>query len=66
MIVVLTAVSWSQEADTDPTPAFGTEVPYTETLTPPLPVSGLRMPLAFSSDSGTLAVDIWLRTRHHD
>jgi hypothetical protein len=50
-VVVLAAAGWSQEADNAPTPAFGAEIPYTETLTPPLPVSGLQMPLAFSSEN---------------
>lgn len=50
-VSVLAAVSWSQKLDLAPTPAFGDELPYTEILTPPMPVSGLQMPLMFSSET---------------
>src|SRR5581483_4416934 len=34
-----------------PQPAFGSELPYTEELTPPLPVAGVRSPLRLSSET---------------
>lgn len=49
-ILFLVASAWAQDAYTAPTPAFGSEHPYTEVLLPPSPVNGVQMPLAFSSD----------------
>jgi hypothetical protein len=53
LVVTLCAFSWAQEdSHTVPIPAIiGPEMPYTEILTPPMPVSGMQMPLTFSSES---------------
>lgn len=51
--LLLVAFSWAQEdLHTVPVPAIiGPEMPYTEVLTPPMPVSGVQMPLTFSSEN---------------
>jgi hypothetical protein len=50
-VVLLVSWSWSQEEHTVPASALGPELPYTEVLKPPMPVSGLQMPLTFSSET---------------
>jgi hypothetical protein len=52
-IVLLVACgSWAQESASNPDqPGAGTELPYTEVLSPPMPVSGVRMPLTFAGES---------------
>ncbi len=48
--VLLVTFGWGQDGHTVPTSAIGPELPYTEVLTPPMPVNGVQMPLTFSSD----------------
>lgn len=48
--VLLMTFGWGQDGHTVPAPAIGPEMPYTEVLTPPMPVNGVQMPLMFSSD----------------
>jgi len=48
--VSLTAIGQTSPG-ASPQPAFGSELPYTEVLTPPLPVAGVRTPLRLSSES---------------
>ena len=48
--VLLVTCGWGQDGHTVPVPAIGPELPYTEVLTPPLPVNSVQMPLMFSSD----------------
>jgi hypothetical protein len=43
--------AWGQDTHTMPAPAISPEIAYTEILVPPMPVSGLRMPLTFSSET---------------
>lgn len=54
----LTAIASSQDVHTTPAPALGSEItlayaelPYSEPLTPPMPVSALQMPLRFTSET---------------
>lgn len=54
----LAETGWGQDVHTTPAPALGSEVPltyaelpYSEPLTPPMPVSGLEMPLRFTSET---------------
>lgn len=46
----LASSSLGQDSRVAPAPALGTELPYTEVLAPPMPVSE-RMPLAFSTEN---------------
>ena len=48
--VLLVTFGWGQDGHTVPAPAIGPELPYTEVLTPPMPVNSVQMPLMFSSD----------------
>jgi hypothetical protein len=48
--VLLVTFGWGQDTHTVPGSAIGPELPYTEVLTPPLPVNSVQMPLVFSSD----------------
>jgi len=48
--VLLVTLGWGQDAHTVPASAIGPELPYTEVLTPPMPVNSVQMPLMFSSD----------------
>ena len=50
-ISILGTSGWGQNVNSDPAPAFGTELPYTEVLAPPMPVTGLHRALAFSSET---------------
>ena len=50
-IVFLASLGWGQDEHTVPASPLGLELPYTEVLTPPMPVSALRMPLTFSSET---------------
>jgi hypothetical protein len=49
--VLLGSLAWGQAGHSVPLAAVGPELPYTEALTPPMPVSGLQMPLMFSSET---------------
>jgi len=49
---LLVAFAWGQDGHTVPVSAIGPEMPYTEVLTPPMPVNAVQMPLTFSSDGG--------------
>ena len=49
--VLTMPAAWGQEEHTVPVSPIGPELPYTELLKPPLPVSGLQMPLMFSSET---------------
>lgn len=49
--VLLGTLSWAQGEHSVPLAAVGPELAYTEVLTPPMPVSGLQMPLTFSSET---------------
>jgi hypothetical protein len=49
-VVLLASFGWGQDAHTVPASAIGPEQPYTEVLTPPMPVNNVQMPLTFSSD----------------
>jgi hypothetical protein len=48
--VLLVTFGWGQDAHTIPASAIGPELPYTEVLTPPMPVNTVQMPLMFSSE----------------
>ena len=48
--VLLVTFGWGQDGHTVPAPAINAELPYTEVLTPPMPVNSVQMPLMFSSD----------------
>ena len=48
--VLLVTFGWGQDGHTVPASAIGPEMPYTEVLTPPMPVNSVQMPLTFSSD----------------
>jgi hypothetical protein len=48
--VFLVTFGWGQDGHSVPASALGPELPYTEVLTPPAPVSNVQMPLTFSSD----------------
>jgi hypothetical protein len=48
--VLLVTFGWGQDAHTVPASAIGPEMPYTEVLTPPMPVNNVQLPLTFSSD----------------
>ena len=48
--LVLAGAAQAQIA-AEPEPAFGPELPYTEVLTPPMPVSAKSVPLTFSSEN---------------
>ena len=54
-VIAIIAGSWVATAQTANTgaaqPAFGQELPYTEVLTPPMPVSGVVTPLRLSSEN---------------
>jgi hypothetical protein len=43
--------AWGQDTHTMPAPAISPGIAYTEVLVPPMPVSGLQMPLTFSSET---------------
>ena len=54
----LTAIASGQDVHTTPAPALGSEIPlasaelpYSEALTPPMPVSALEVPLRFTSET---------------
>jgi hypothetical protein len=49
--VLLVTAGWGQDGHTVPASPLAPEMPYTEVLMPPLPVSGLQMPLTFSSEN---------------
>ncbi len=49
---LLVIFAWGQDGHTVPVSAIGPEMPYTEVLTPPMPVNGVQMPLTFSTDGG--------------
>jgi hypothetical protein len=50
-LLLLAAGSWAQEPSANPPQTGqGAELPYTEVLTPPMPVSGVRMPLTFAGE----------------
>ena len=51
--VVLVTAGWGQDGHTVPASAIGPEMPYTEVLTPPMPVNGVQMPLSFASDGAS-------------
>lgn len=49
---MLRSSSWAQEPAVNPVPpAAEGELPYTEVLTPPIPVTGVHMPLMFAGES---------------
>jgi hypothetical protein len=50
-IVLLASLVWGQDGHTVPASPIGPELPYTEVLTPPMPVRGVQMPLTFSSET---------------
>jgi hypothetical protein len=51
-IVLVALLAQGQEPQhTVPTPAIGPDLSYTEALTPPMPVSGMRTPLALSAET---------------
>jgi hypothetical protein len=54
LATLLTALAASAQDDQHrvPAPAVDSSLPYTTVLTPPMPVSSLRMPLTFSSETG--------------
>jgi hypothetical protein len=48
--LLLATFGLGQDGHTVPASAIGPELPYTEVLTPPMPVNSVQMPLTFSSD----------------
>ncbi len=50
LLVLLEVPSWGQDGHSTPVGAIGPEMPYTEVLTPPMPVNGLQLPLTFAGD----------------
>jgi hypothetical protein len=67
--VLLVTFGLGQDGHTVPTSPLGPELPYTEVLTPPLLVSGVQMPLTFSSDgsrSNFLSGGIQLGSGYND
>ena len=67
--VFLVTVGWGQDGHTVPASALGPELPYTEVLTPPMPVNSVQMPLTFSSDgsrSNFLSGGIQLGSGYND
>jgi hypothetical protein len=68
-VSLLLLLTWSLGQDAHTTPAPALELPYTEVLTPPVPVSGVQMPLTFPSDgtrSNFLSGDIQLAYGYSD
>jgi hypothetical protein len=67
--VLLGAFGWGQDGHTVLASAIGPELPYTEVLTPPMPVNSVQMPLTFSSDgerSNFLSGGIQLGSGYND
>ena len=66
---LLLTFGWGQDGHTVPASALGPELPYTEVLTPPMPVNTVQMPLMFSSDgerSNILSGSIQLGSGYDD
>jgi hypothetical protein len=66
---VASLIAIGQTDGTTPAPAFGPELPYSEPLSPPLPVAGVRAPLRFSSEeprSNYLTGSVGVSTAYDD